>query len=107
MGIIKNYVAPAKAAPYQAEIDALIDAGEGAAFELSANTQPAPGTRGSIATEKVKFQTTARAAGVTAKVAESEDMPDGTTRVVFVLVPKRAHVRKPKDAPKAEKTAKA
>lgn len=96
MGVITNYVAPAKTNPYKADIDALINAGEGAAYELAGETVAAEGKRGSIATERVKFQTAARDAGYTAKVVESEEREDGTTRLVFVLTDKRSRTAKPK-----------
>lgn len=110
MGVITGYEVPATANPYKGDIDALINAGEGAAYELVKPTKAPEGKRGSIATERVKFQNAARDAGYTAKVTENDEHDDGTTRLVFVLVPKRERVVKPKgetatpaDKPKSDK----
>ena len=102
MGVITNYTAPAPVNPYRKDVDALIDAGEGAAYELIGKTVPEEGKRGSIATERVKFQNAAREAGYTAKVAEDEDREDGMTRLVFILVPKRERKVKTDKAEKPE-----
>lgn len=102
MGLIQNYTKPAAVNPYKDDIDALIDAGEGAAYELIAPTKAVEGKRGSIATERVKFQNAARDAGYTAVVTEDSDRPgseareDGNTRLVFILTAKRDRVVKPK-----------
>jgi len=104
MGVIQNYTAPAPVNPYAKDVDALIDAGEGAAYELIATDKE--GKRGSAANERVKFQNAAREAGYTAKVTENETFEDGSLRFVFILVPKRSRTVKPKDEAKAEKPAK-
>lgn len=96
MGVITGYQAPAPVNPYKGDIDQLIDAGEGAAYELIAPTKPAEGKRGSVATERVKFQNAARDAGHTARVVEDTEREDGTTRLVFILTAKRERVTKPK-----------
>lgn len=96
MAILTNYSIPAPVNPYAKDVDALIDAGEGAAYELVAPTKPAEGKRGSVATERVKFQNAARDAGYTARVVEDEDREDGTTRLVFILTDKRERNVKPK-----------
>lgn len=98
MGVITGYQAPTKANPYKADVDALVEAGEGAAFELIAPTKPAEGKRGSVATERVKFQNAARDAGHTARVVEDEEREDGTTRLVFLLTAKRSRTVKPAEA---------
>lgn len=102
MGLIQNYTKPSAANPYKADIDAMIDAGEGTAYELIAPTKAVEGKRGAIATERVKFQNAARDAGYTAVVTEDSDRPgaeareDGNTRLVFVLTPKRERNTQPK-----------
>lgn len=114
MGIMTGYQKPAPANPYKKDIDAMIDAGEGAAYELIAPTKAAEGKRGSVATERVKFQNAARDAGYTAVVTEDSDRPgqepreDGNTRLVFILTDKRERTVKEKnaDAAKAEAAGK-
>lgn len=93
MGIITNYERPKAENKYKADVDALIDAGEGAAFELIAPTKSVEGKRGAISTEHVRFQEAARDAGYTARQTESEDREDGTTRRVYVLRDKSGHTR--------------
>lgn len=96
MAILTNYTVPAPVNPYAKDVDALIDAGQGAAYELTAPTKPAEGKRGSVATERVKFQNAAREAGYTARVTEDDEREDGTTRLVFILTEKRERVVKSK-----------
>lgn len=110
MGIITGYQKPAPVNAYKGDIDAMIDAGEDAAYELIAPTKAVEGQRGSIATERVKFQNAARDAGYTAVVTEDSDRPgsepreDGNTRLVFQLTEKRTRTTREKniDATEAE-----
>lgn len=104
MGIITGYKAPERVNPFAKDIDAMIDAGEGAAYELIANTEKVEGQRGTIASQRARFQDAARDAGYSAKVTESEDREDGTTRVVFILGPKRERKAstKPENAPEGK-----
>lgn len=114
MGIITGYSKPAPVNPYKGDIDAMVDAGEGAAYELIAPTKAVEGQRGSVATERVKFQNAARDAGYTAVVVEDSDRAgqapreDGNTRLVFILTDKRERTVKEKaaDAAKADAEAK-
>lgn len=107
MAILTNYKAPSAVNPFAKTIDEMVDAGEGAAFELIANTEKTEGVRGTIASQRARFQDAARDAGYSAKTTENDEREDGTTRLVFVLVPRRT--RKPNtvkpdakaDAPKA------
>ena len=106
MAILTNYTAPAPVNRYAKDVDALIDAGEGAAYEMVHPTVAAEGKRGSIATERVTFQNAARDAGYTARVVENDEREDGTTRLVFILADKRTRTVKAKDAqPEAEAKA--
>lgn len=94
MAIIQNYERPTAVNPFKADVDALIDAGENAAYELIGQTEKTEGVRGTIASRRARFQDAAREAGYSARVVESEDREDGTTRLVLVLAPKRTHKRK-------------
>lgn len=96
MGLIQKYTKPAPVNPYKDDIDEMIDAGPGVAYELIAPTKAVEGKRGSIATERVKFQNAARDAGYTAIVVEDSDRAteanyevEGQTRLVFILTDKR------------------
>lgn len=101
MAIIKNYERPVPVNPFAADIDALIDAGDGAAYELIAQTEKTEGVRGTITSQRARFQDAAREAGYSARVMEKEEREDGTTRLVFVLADRRT--RTPKGAPADEK----
>ncbi len=95
MAIITGYKAPAPVNPFAKDIADLIDAGEGAAYELIGNTEKTEGVRGTIASQRANFQTAAREAGYSAKMTENDVREDGTTRLVFILVPKRTRKAKP------------
>ena len=86
MALIKNYVAPTKALPYDDEVLELKNAGPDAAYAISAPTVAIDGDRGSIVTERAKFQRAARNAGFTARVVSTESA-DGVTVVTFVATP--------------------
>lgn len=102
MSIITNYVAPKAVNPFAKVVDELAAAGEGAAFELVAQTEKTEGIKGTIVSQRARFQDAAREAGYSARVTENESREDGTTRLVFVLGEKRTRKAKPADSGKAE-----
>lgn len=105
MAILTNYVAPKAANPFAGAVKELAEAGEGAAFELVAQTEKTEGVRGTIVSQRARFQDAAREAGYSARVTENDAREDGTTRLVFVLGDKRVRTVKPKgvDAPEKPK----
>lgn len=91
MALIPKYEAPVKENPYLNDIDTLIDAGEGAAWEFKGTDN-----------ERLKFQAAARHKGYTARVMEKPDekLAKGEKgRFVFVLRPAQKSGPRP-----AEKT---
>lgn len=108
MGLITGYTKPAPVNPYKGDIAAMIEAGPNAAYELIAPSKAVEGKRGSVATERVKFQNAARDAGHTAIVVEDSDRAgqepreDGNTRLVFILTDKRERTVTEKNADAAE-----
>lgn len=94
MAILTNYEAPKAVNPFAKDIEALAEAGEGAAYELIAQTEKTEGVRGTIKSKRAQFQDAAREAGHSARVVENDEREDGTTRLVFILGPKRT--RSPK-----------
>jgi hypothetical protein len=105
MGIITNYEAPAVPGRFKDDVAELIATGENAAYELIAPTEAEKPRGRSIASELSAFQDEARAQGRSAKVAEREELPDNTTRLVIVLRDRRTRTVKPKDTEKSETKA--
>lgn len=106
MAILTNYVAPKAVNPFAKTIDELVDAGDGAAFELIAQTEKTEGVTGTITSQKARFQDAAREAGYSARAVENEARLDGTTRVVFILAGKRTRTAKTTEAEPTEKAVK-
>lgn len=110
MGILTNYTPAKPKNRYADEVQALINAGEGAAYELIANTKPGE-VKGSVPfidSEIVAFQTAAREAGFTAVQdrAARQEREDGTTRTVFTLGPLREVKPREKSDKSVDKSAK-